>query len=216
MKMPWSKSSPVTDEPSAAAPVTPAADTEELRNPTAPKGRPTPTRREAEGRSRGPVAPPPTTGKEARARAREKAKERKAAGLPPERQERAASAREERITARDAGPERALVRNIVDSRRSISSFFPLFAVVILVAMFAGMPTKNPQMYNYLTLTWLAFFVVIIVESYFLSRVIGTAVKERFPKTDQRMGSLKYYGVIRGLMIRRLRYPKPVVEVGESY
>ncbi|WP_106848222.1 DUF3043 domain-containing protein [Blastococcus sp. Marseille-P5729] len=215
MKMPWSKSAPAPAEP-PAVPAAPADEVEVHRDPTAPKGRPTPKRREAEGRARGPVAPPPTTGKEARARAREKARERKAAGLPPERQERAMSAREERITARDAGPERALVRDIVDSRRSISSFFPLFAVVILVAMFAGLPTKNPQMYNYLTLTWLAFFVVIIVESYFLSRVIGTAVRQRFPKTDQRMGSLKYYGVIRGLMMRRLRYPKPVVEIGEAY
>lgn len=215
MKMPWSKPAPAPDETVTETAAT-AAVVEESRNPTAPKGRPTPKRREAQPRSRGPVAPPPTTGKEARARARERAKERKAAGLPAERQDRAPSAREERITARDAGPERALVRNIVDSRRSISSFFPLFAVLILVAMFAGLPTKNPELYNYLTLTWLAFFVVILVESFFLSRLIGTAVSQRFPKTDQRMGSLKYYGVIRGLMIRRLRYPKPVVDIGEPY
>ena len=120
------------------------------------------------------------------------------------------------MQARDAGPERALVRNIVDSRRSISSIFPLFAILILVAMFSGLPTKNPQLYNYISYAWLAFFAVIIFESFFLGRIIGTAVRERFPKTTMRIGSLRYYGIIRGLMIRRLRYPKPVIQPGEPY
>ena len=209
MKMPWSKSAPATADvsPAATKSVTAEAD---RRDPTAPKGRPTPKRQ-----ARGPVAPPPTTGKEARARMRERQKERKAAGLPPEKRQ-ASSAREERIQARDAGPERALVRNIVDSRRSISAAFPLFAILILVAMFTGLPTSNPQLYNYLSYAWLAFFVVIIAESFFLARTIGSAVRERFPNTDERAGSLKYYGIIRGLMMRRLRYPKPVVQPGETY
>lgn len=210
MKMPWSKSAP---EAGADAPATTTPKlTEPPRDPSAPKGRPTPRRRDTEAR-RGPVAPPPMTGKEARERMKEKNRERKAAGQPVERP---LSAREERMQARDAGPERALVRNIVDARRSISSAFPLFAILILVAMFTGLPTKNPELYNYLSYAWLAFFVVIIFESIFLARVIGREVRARFPKTELRMGTLKYYGIIRGLMFRRLRYPKPVVSPGEEY
>lgn len=207
--MPWSKSAPSAEaDASAAAPKA----VEPPREPTAPKGRPTPRRRDTEPR-RGPIAPPPLTGKEARNRMKEKNRELKASGKP---QERALSAREERMQARDAGPERALVRNLVDSRRSISSAFPLFAVLILVAMFSGLPTSNPELYNYISYAWLAFFVVIIFESIFLGRLIGRQVRDRFPKTEMKMGSLKYYGIIRGLMFRKLRYPKPVVSPGEEY
>lgn len=120
------------------------------------------------------------------------------------------------MQARDAGPERELVRNIVDSRRSISSAFPLFAIMILIAMFTGMPTSNPQLYNYISYAWLAFFAVIIFEAIFLGRIISTATRQRFPKSKLRMGSLKYYGILRGLMLRRLRYPKPVVNPGDEY
>lgn len=209
MKMPWSKPAP---SPAAAAAAATPVVVEPPREPTAPKGRPTPRRRDAEPR-RGPVAPPPMTGKEARERMKERNRELKAAGQP---KERALSAREERMQARDAGPERALVRNIVDSRRSISSAFPLFAILILVAMFTGMPTNNPELYNYLSYAWLAFFAVIIFESIFLGRVIGREVRARFPKSTMKMGTLKYYGIIRGLMFRKLRYPKPVVRAGEEY
>ena len=209
MKMPWSKPAPSVEADASAVA---SKVVEPTRQPTAPKGRPTPRRRDSEPR-RGPVAPPPMTGKEARERMKEKDRERKASGLPKERQ---LSAREERIQARDAGPERALVRNIVDTRRSISSAFPLFAILILVAMFSGLPTSNPELYNYISYAWLAFFAVIIFESIFIGRVIGREVRARFPKTTIKMGSLKYYGIIRGLMFRKLRYPKPVVSPGEKY
>ncbi|MFV0532238.1 MAG: DUF3043 domain-containing protein [Cumulibacter sp.] len=204
MKMPWSKSAPVTSEAPAPAPKAP----EPPRDPTAPKGRPTPRQTQR----RGPVEPPPQTSKEARARMREQNRERKAAGL---QKERPLSAREERMQARDAGPERELVRNLVDTRRSISSAFPLFAILILVAMFSGLPSSNPEVYNYISYAWLAFFAVIIFESIFLGRVIGREVRARFPKTTIRMGSLKYYGIIRGLMFRRLRFPKPVLRPGDE-
>lgn len=208
MKMPWSKPAPDASGATPVAPATPVVD--ERRDATAPKGRPTPKQH----KGRGPVAPPPSTGKEARQRMRERERERKAAGMPPEKRE--LSPREERMQARDAGPERELVRNIVDTRRTISSIFPLFAVLILVAMFGGLPTKNPQLYAYISYAWIAFFFLIVIEMFFLSRVIGTAIRERFPKTQLRMGSLKYYGIIRALMIRKFRYPKPVKSPGDSY
>ena len=100
--------------------------------------------------------------------------------------------------------------------RTAQVAFPLFAILILVAMFTGMPTNNPQLYNYLSYAWLAFFAVIIFESIFLARVIGREVRARFPKTTMKMWTLKYYGIIRGLMFRKLRYPKPVVSAGEEY
>ena len=179
-------------------------------DPTAPKGRPTPKRRDAQPRRSGPVAPPPKTSKEARARMREQSKRHK----EDVRAGRAAPA-EPVLTKRDAGPERAFIRNLVDSRRSVASFFPLFAVVLLLLYFTGMQQRNVQVYNVFTYIWLIVFVAIIVESALLARRVRKAVRERFPKTKERMGSLMFYGVLRALMFRKGRYPKPVVKVGDS-
>lgn len=209
MKLPWSKPA-APEEPAPVA--TPAAVVEPI-DPTAPKGRPTPKRRDAQPRRSGPVAPPPATGKEARARQKELAAERKAKGLPePERR----AERESRVAARDAGPERALVRNIVDSRFSLGSIFPIFAILVLVVTFSGLQSKNVQLYNIVTTVWLVFFVFIVAESLWIARKVGKVVRERFPKTKERMGSLKFYAIMRSLMFRKGRYPKPVVKTGEPY
>jgi hypothetical protein len=47
----------------------------------------------------------------------------------------------------------------------------------------------------------------------ISRKIKKLVTERFPKTTQRMGSLYLYGIMRGLTFRRMRVPKPQVDLG---
>lgn len=203
MKMPWSKPEPV-EAPSTRR-VVPA----EPFDPTAPKGKPTPKRRDVQPRRSGPVAPPPKTGKEARARMREQSKVRK----EDVKAGRVAPA-EPVMTKRDAGPERAFIRNLVDSKRSVASFFPLFAVVLLVLYFTGMQQRNVQVYNVFTYIWLIVFVVIIVESLLLARRISKRVRERFPKSKERARSLIFYGVMRALMFRKGRYPKPVVKVGD--
>ena len=118
------------------------------------------------------------------------------------------------LSRRDAGPERAFIRNLVDSKRSVASFFPLFAVVLLLLYFTGMQQRNVQVYNVFTYIWLIVFVAIIVESVLLARRVRKAVRERFPKTQERMTSMMFYGVMRALMFRKGRYPKPVVKVGD--
>ena len=51
----------------------------------------------------------------------------------------------------------------------------------------------------------------------LEPVLGSKIKklvrDRFPKTTQRMGSLYLYGIMRGLTFRRMRVPKPQVALG---
>ena len=53
----------------------------------------------------------------------------------------------------------------------------------------------------------------VVDGFLLSRKIKQIVTERFPKTDQKMGSLRTYGVMRSLSFRFLRMPKPQVKIG---
>ena len=168
------------------------------------KGRPTPKRSEAQGRRTGPVPPPPTTRKEAYRRMREQ----QAAGRGSAR-EAAARGDESSLTARDRGPERRLVRDLVDARRNAGSFFLVIAALVLLGYFI----PNPAVQSYTVFVWFAFFLVIIGDSFILGRKIKATVTERFPNTQQRMRSLVWYGISRATMIRRWRFPKPQVALG---
>jgi cation transport ATPase len=168
------------------------------------KGRPTPKRSEATGRRQGPPPPPPTTRKEAYKRMREtQATSRPAA--------RAAAARGEEayLSARDRGPEKRLVRRIVDSRRNVASIFLIVVVLMLVAQF----TPSLAVKTYTFAAWFGFFLIIIIDSFVLARKIRRAVAERFPDTKMKMRSLSWYGISRSTMIRRWRFPKPEVALG---
>lgn len=167
------------------------------------KGRPTPKRSEAQGRRAGPPPPPPTTRKEAYRRMREQ----KASGRPAAR---AAAARgdDNYLPARDRGPVRKYVRDIVDARRNVGSFFLVIAVVALIGTIA----PSAVVKNYASLLLFGFFLVMIVDSVILSRRIKSKVAERFPKESPGRG-LAWYGISRSTMIRRWRFPKPDVPTG---
>ncbi|MDP9791840.1 hypothetical protein J2S43_000352 [Catenuloplanes nepalensis] len=113
---------------------------------------------------------------------------------------------------RDRGPERLLVRNIVDSRRTVGSFFLGGAFVVLIG--ASVPDSRVQAIA--NILWLALALAVIVDSFLISRRIKKIVNERFPKTSERMGSLYFYGISRSLSFRRMRVPSPAVGVGEKF
>ena len=73
------------------------------------KGRPTPKRTEAQGRRTGPPPPPPTTRKEAYTRMRSQQASRRV-----EARQGAARGDDSYLPARDRGPVRKLVRDVVD------------------------------------------------------------------------------------------------------
>ena len=168
------------------------------------KGRPTPRRNAAQGRRTGPVPPPPTTRKEAYRRQREQ----QVAGRGSAR-EAAARGDDSSLTARDRGPERRLVRDVVDARRNLGSFFLVIAALLLVSLVV--PSQALKVYSSFVLY--AFFLVLVVDSIILSRKIKAKVAERFPNTTQKPNSLAWYGVSRATMVRRWRFPKPQVALG---
>ncbi len=186
-----------------AAPA-PAADLTTQLVRAGGKGRPTPKRNEAQGRRPGPPPPPPTTRKEAYKRMREQ----QAAGRGTAR---AAAARgdDSYLPARDRGPVRKLVRDVVDARRNAGSFFLLVAALVLI----GTVVPNAQLRDYTVSIWLVFFAVVIVDSIVLGRRIKRTVLERFPGQDHKMKGLIWYGVSRATMVRRWRFPKPEVALG---
>jgi hypothetical protein len=170
---------------------------------TSGKGRPTPKRNVAQGRRPGPPPPPPTTRKEAYKRMREQQAARRA-------DTRAGMARgdDSYLPARDRGPERKLVRDVVDSRRNVGSFFLLIAFVALIGALA--PSLLLRAYSSYVL--FAFFIVLIIDSVVLRRRIKAVLAQRFPETTKTRGHT-WYGISRSTMIRRWRFPKPEVRVG---
>ncbi|WP_306209443.1 DUF3043 domain-containing protein [Actinoplanes sp. RD1] len=114
------------------------------------------------------------------------------------------------LLARDRGPERKLVRDIVDSRRTAGTWFFGGAILVFIGSLGNMPIQVQLAAN---LLWALLAISVIVDSFLISRRIKKLVTERFPDTKERMGSLYLYGIMRGISFRRMRVPKPQVEFG---
>ncbi len=226
MKLPWKKDE--TSEESGESTVTTYAADDAATEDSAPakgskttpgKGRPTPKRREAEKR-RGPVAPPPTTRSEARARKRELkntlskdekkqlAAERRAKRL--EQRERMMEGDEAYLMPRDKGPVRRYTRDIVDARRNFAGLFMPFAILLIVLMF-----MVPQAAALTNLILVAFVVLMAVDGFILGRLVNRRVAERYPDSQDGGFKLGWYAFTRAMQLRKMRAPKPSVSRGDE-
>jgi hypothetical protein len=173
------------------------------RSQTPSKGKATPKRTEAQRRK---AQPPPANRREALKRQREKSKAERAeayAGM---------KAGDERyLLPRDKGPERALVRDIVDSRRTVGPYFFAGAFVLLFLF----QIRNPAIALAANIIWFMLAFAVVVDSILISRRIKKLINERFPKTTQKMGSLYFYGIMRAISFRKLRMPKTRVNIGDK-
>lgn len=160
------------------------------------------------------VEPPPANRREAIRRAREKAREARARQREARAEARAGmlAGKEEYLLPRDKGPERALVRDIVDSRRNAASYFLPGALIVVCGVSAAMPPTVQLASNIL---WFLLIFGVIVDSVILSRRIKRLIQERYPRTELRMRTLYTYGIMRSLSFRKLRIPGPRVKVGEK-
>jgi hypothetical protein len=183
---------------------------------TAGKGKPTPKRREAEGRKRGPVPPPPRTTREAMRRARGNKEERKE--LTAKRKEirlaqraRMMAGEDKYLPARDRGPVKAYVRDLVDSRRNLLGLFMPLALVVFVALLA----PNRALQSYATLFCLVLLIAMILEGALNGRRYTRLARARYPKEVIKGVSIGWYAFIRSSQIRRLRIPKPRIGPGDK-
>jgi hypothetical protein len=115
------------------------------------------------------------------------------------------------LTVRDKGPVRRYVRDIVDARQNAGSVF--FFGTIIVLVLTMIPTYTVQLGA--NLAFLAMLLAIAVDSVLLARRIRSRVGAKFPKHDERFGSLYFYGIMRALSFRKMRAPKPQVKVGDK-
>ncbi len=170
---------------------------------TQSKGRPTPKRSEAERRRRQPYTAP--TDKKA---AYQQSRDRDRAGRA-RRTEAMRRGESWALPRKDQGPVRALARDYVDSRRSISEFYMFGVLILLILLFIPSLRKSAEL-DYLVLLLL---LVIVVESYFVGNRVIKLAKQRFPGESTR--GLRMYVAIRSTQIRRLRMPAPRVKPGEK-
>lgn len=167
------------------------------------KGRPTPSRKEAEA-ARKKRLTPPRTRKEANALHRERTREAR-------QRQRAAldgGGSERDLPVRDRGPVKGYVRDWVDSRYTAGQFllplmFAMFGLTLFRSSWAG------AMSSTLFLTVILF---LVADSFRVSRGVKKALRAKFG--DESAQGITMYALLRAWQMRRLRLPKPRVSVGD--
>jgi TRAP-type uncharacterized transport system fused permease subunit len=167
------------------------------------KGRPTPSRREAEAARK--------------ARAKGAANKKEAAKLLRERrQEQNAKMREamksgdERyLPARDQGKVRRFIRDRVDSRLSMAEFLLPLLVIIMILTYTG----NEDLNRFGQSLWMVTILLVTVDTVLLVVRVKRDLKQRFPEESHK-GAV-FYAILRAMQVRFLRMPKPNVKLGQK-
>lgn len=182
------------------------------RSQTAGKGRPTPSRRQAQGKRRGPVAPAPKTQREAfkRQKALGGSKEDRRAARE-DRTKRMAAGDDRVLPVRDRGPVRMYARDIVDSRRHLMGLFMPLALVVFV--FIVVP--NPTVQSIGSVFCMIMLLTMALEGVLLGRQVISRVRARFPDETVKGFGIGWYAFTRATQVRRLRMPKPRVQPGTA-
>jgi hypothetical protein len=180
----------------AAAPTQPAAPAAPSGRAAAPKkDRPTPSRKEAEAARRQRVNRTLTP------------KEAKRLNSQQSREQRMRA-----VNAREAAPEKALMRDYVDARFSLGEFLLPSLVVILAASFLTTVYRNASAIT--TLLMYVFILLVLLDSSLMWRGFKRVLAERLPGASTR--GLLMYGVNRSIQIRRFRLPAPRLKRGDRY
>lgn len=176
----------------------------EVEPPSVGKGRPTPKRRDAQKRRRAVV---PADKKEAAKLRRERSREQR------QLQRQALLSGDERhLPPRDAGPEKRLARDVVDSRFTLGQ---IFFGMILVVLLAGIliPRSYPTVLAAINVLSFVAVGAVFFDSFRIGRkarrLVATAYSEK-----QAFG-ITGYAAIRAMQPRRLRRPPPKMKRGDT-
>jgi hypothetical protein len=163
------------------------------------KGRPTPTRKEAEAARRARLKPPRN-----RREASRQVRERRRA----ERTKMQAALRsgdERHLPTRDRGPVRRFCRDFVDARWNVAEWLLPLLLLILV-----LPAIAPGL---VVVLWPATIVGTALDTLLLIWRTRRELRRRFP--DENLRGAVAYAVLRSSQLRRLRLPKPQVQRGAT-
>ena len=163
------------------------------------KGRPTPTRKEAEAarkaRARATLDKKAARQLTREQRAKQNAKMREGMRTGDERY----------LPARDQGPVKRFVRDFVDHRLSMAEFAIPLLFSSLLASAAGFTAVGNGIMN-------ATLLVVVLDSVFLRWRMRKELTRRFP--GESLKGTTFYALMRALQLRFLRLPKPQVKLGQ--
>ncbi|NBU30123.1 MAG: DUF3043 domain-containing protein [Actinobacteria bacterium] len=166
------------------------------------KGRPTRTRAEAEAERKALLNP--TSDKKAERAAARKVREEARQGQ--------VRGDERFLPARDRGPVRAFMRDMVDSRFNVGEIVMPAAFVFIFLNFIHVKQLN------IITTYLFFglFLAMILDQVWLGLRASRVLKEKFgPRGTEGTKGAVMYAVMRSTQLRRLRVPLPRVQRGKT-
>jgi hypothetical protein len=165
------------------------------------KGRPTPSRKQAEAANARPIvgSKDKSVVKEQR-RQQANARERARLGMM--------EGDERFLGPRDRGPQRRYVRDYVDARWSVGELLiPMMLVVLVMTFIPGIM----QVIS-LVAIW-AFVGLAIIDAVFLGLRLKRLLGEKFGE-DRVQPGYRWYAAMRAFQFRPLRVPKPQVKRGQ--
>ena len=116
------------------------------------------------------------------------------------------------LTVRESTPEKALLRDHVDTRFNLGEVLLPSLVVILALSF--LTAVYPRVSAITTLAMYLFIIAVLIDSAIMWRGFKRVLAERLPGASTR--GLLMYGVNRAIQIRRFRMPAPRLKRGDRY
>lgn len=183
-----------------------AADAAAEATLPAGKGRPTPTRKEAEAARKArakPVTDRRSSGRGDRSATREQRLKARQALLDGD---------ERALPARDRGPVRKFARDYVDSRRTVGELMlPSMLLFIPLSLALG-SLKGTAAGATLTLVVYVYMLTMLGGTAMVARRVKREASRRFSADD--VHGVGLYGAMRSIQLRRWRLPKPKLKVGD--
>ena len=161
------------------------------------KGRPTPTRKEREAANKRPLVG--NRSKEARQAARD------AQRAEREKARKLALAGDERyLLPRDRGPQRKIIRDVLDNRYTlIEGLMPLMVLFLVVTSFIDDRGKDV-----VTVVMILALFSVTLEAAIINRKSAATIREKLGEDIKLQRGNYFYTITRGMQPRPLRLPKP--------
>ena len=188
--------------------------TDAPENQPSGKGHATPSRKEREAANKRPLVP--ARGKLTKEDRRKQSEQRLAARAGME------AGDERYLPIRDKGPQRRMVRDIVDARFTVGEFMIPLMFAVIIATFIpsyneldakGNPTATAATLQLTVLIALyGFFIIGLTDAIILGRQVTKKLQAKFGEVER---GVRWYAGVRAFQFRPLRVPKPRVARGDQ-
>jgi hypothetical protein len=167
------------------------------------KGRPTPSRKEAEAAAKARAKVPRTRREQMKAQrgARSESSKTVRQGMK--------DGDERYLMARDKGPVRRFIRDFVDSR---FSFVELMVPLLIVTLLLGY-SGSPYLVGIGNTVLLGTVLLVVLDIFLMRFRLRRELARRFP--DEPTKGTTYYAIMRALQMKFMRLPKAKVKIGQT-